>query len=127
MPSLPTSVLIAGALLVPATSLAAPTPSPFVIALVRDDGVMLPIASQDRGRWRAPWPGPAKEAEVPVRLEDCPLAWWGLPSTPREWVLHVPGESPRAVTADRVTWVRSYCRQQVALHSRDATRPLLRA
>ena len=119
--------LIAGALLAPATPLAAPQPPPFVIALVRDDGVMLPIAAHDRGRWRAPWPAPAKEAEVPVRIEDCPLAWWGLPAAPREWILHVRGETPRTVTADRVTWVRSYCRQQVALHSPEATRPLLRA
>ncbi len=120
------SVLIAGALLAPAVPLAAPNPPPFVVALVRDDGVMLPIASHDRGRWRMPWPAPAKEAEVPVRVEDCPLAWWGLPAAPREWTLHVPGEAPRTVTADRMTWVRTYCRQQVALHSRDATRPLLR-
>jgi len=121
------SILIAAALLAPAAPLAAPQPPPFVLALVRDDGVMIPIASHDRGRWRTPWPGPAKEAEVPVRLEDCPLAWWGLPSAPRAWTLHVPGETPRTVSADRMTWIRSYCRQQVALHSRDATRPLLRA
>jgi len=124
---LPPWLVIAAALLAPAVPLAGPQPPPFVIALVRDDGVMLPIASQDGRRWRAPWPGPAKEAEVPVRLEDCPLAWWGVPTAPREWTLHVPGETPRTVTADRVTWVRSYCRQQVALHSREATRPLLRA
>ena len=67
------------ALLAPALPLAAPNAAPFLLALVRDDGVMLPIASHDRGRWRMPWPLPAKEADVPVRLEDCPLAWWGLP------------------------------------------------
>jgi len=30
------------------------------------------------------------------------------------------------VTVDGVTWILSYCRQQVVLHSRAATRPLLR-
>jgi hypothetical protein len=126
MRPLPSRLVLAAALLAPGAARAAPPPPPFVIALVRDDGVMLPIAAQDRRRWRAPWPGPAREAEVPVRLDDCPLAWWGVPAAPRDWTLHVPGEAPRAVTADRMTWVRSYCRQQVALHSRDATRPLLR-
>ena len=126
MRSLPWCVLIAAASLAPAVPLAAPNAAPFVVALVRDDGVMLPIASHDGGRWRMPWPAPAKEAEVPVRLEDCPLAWWGLPAAPRAWTLYVPGDAPRTIAADRPTWVRSYCRQQVALHSREATRPLLR-
>ncbi len=120
------SWLTAAALLASCALLTAAAPTPFVVALVRDDGVMLPVATHDRGRWRMPWPGPAKEADVPVRLEDCPLAWWGLPTAPVAWTLHVPGESPRSVTVDRPTWVRSYCRQQVALHSRAATRPLLR-
>lgn len=123
---LPSFLLITGALLAPVAPLAAPQSDAFVLALVRDDGVMLPVAAHDRGRWRMPWPGPAKEAEVPVRIEDCPLAWWGLATPPREWTLLVPGESPRTVTADRMTWVRSYCRQQVVLHSRASTRPLLR-
>ena len=123
---LPSFLLIVAAILAPAAPLAASQSDAFLVALVRDDGVMLPVAAHDRGRWRMPWPGPAKEAEVPVRLEDCPLAWWGLATPPREWTLLVPGESPRAVTADRLTWVRSYCKQQVVLHSRASTRPLLR-
>jgi hypothetical protein len=118
--------VMAVALLGPQAAAAPPRAAPFLLALVRDDGVMLPIAAHDRGRWRMPWPLPAKEADVPVRLEDCPLAWWGLPQAPREWTLHVPGESPRPITADRMTWVQSYCKQQVAIHSRDGTRPLLR-
>lgn len=126
MPGLP-SIVVLAALLAPVVMVAAAPSDAFLLAIVRDDGVMLPVAAFDRGRWRTPWPGPVKEAEVPVKVEDCPLAWWGLPTPPREWTLHVPGESPRAITADTVTWVLSYCQQQVALHSRAATRPLLRA
>ncbi|BCS33960.1 hypothetical protein TBR22_A31880 [Luteitalea sp. TBR-22] len=105
---------------------AAQAPSTFTVAVVRDDGIVLPVATHDRGRWRTPWPGPAKEAEVPVRLEDCPLAWWGLPSAPTAWTLFVPGETPRTFRMDRITWVPWYCQQQVVLHSRAAARPLLR-
>ncbi len=126
MRGLPSFLVIAAAWLAPVALGAAPPSDAFVLAVVRDDGVMLPVATHDRGRWRTPWPGPAKEAEVPVRIEDCPLAWWGLPTPPREWTLHAPGESPRQVTVDGVTWVLSYCRQQVVLHSRAATRALLR-
>ncbi len=102
MRGLPSFLVIAAVWLAPVVVDTAPLlPSDaFVLAVVRDDGVMLPVATHDRGRWRTPWPGPAKEAEVPVRFEDCPLAWWGLPAPPREWTLHVPGESPRQVTAD---------------------------
>jgi hypothetical protein len=120
-----TSLLVLAALLAPAASLSGSS-SPFAVAIVRDDGVMLPVATFDRGRWRTPWPGPARQAEVPVRVEDCPLAWWGLPAAPRDWTLHVAGESPRRITHDGVTWVLTHCQQQVALHSRGARRALLR-
>ena len=102
-------------------------PSPFVVAIVRDDGIVLPVAAFNDGRWRMPWPGPAREAEVPVRLEDCPLAWWGLPSRPTHWTLHTRDSAPRLIDVDRVTWVLSHCYQQVALHSRTAVREVLRA
>lgn len=126
MPGLPWILVLVASLLAPVVWLSAAPSDAFVLAIVRDDGVILPVATHDRGRWRMPWPGPAKEAEVPVRVADCPLAWWGLPQAPREWTLHVAGESPRAFTPDSTTWVQSYCRQQVVLHSRAATRPLLR-
>jgi hypothetical protein len=100
--------------------------SAFTVAVVRDDGVVLPVATHDRGRWRTPWPGPAKEAEVPVRVEDCPLAWWGLPSAPTTWTLLAPNETPRPIRLDRITWVPWYCQQQVVLHSREAARGLMR-
>jgi hypothetical protein len=126
MPGLPSIFVLAASLMAPVVLLAAAPSDAFVLAIVRDDGVMLPVATHDRGRWRMPWPGPAKEAEVPVKVTDCPLAWWGLPTAPGEWTLHVPGESPRSITPDSTTWVQTYCRQQVVLHSRAATRPLLR-
>jgi hypothetical protein len=62
-----------------------------------------------------------------VRLEDCPLAWWGLPRRPSHWLLHAPGTDPRLIEVDRVTWVLNHCHQQVALHSRTAVREVLRA
>ena len=79
----PAFVLVAVVLASIGTGLAR-QPEAFVVAIVRDDGLVLPIATHDRGRWRTPWPGPTKEAEVPVRLDDCPLAWWGLAAAPRQ-------------------------------------------
>ena len=119
-------VVCAAVVMAPVVLATAGRSDAFVIAIVRDDGVMLPAAAFDRGRWRMPWPGPAKEAIVPVTLGDCPLAWWGLPEAPRSWTLYAADASPTVISADAVTWVQSYCKQQVALHSRAATRPFLR-
>lgn len=102
-------------------------PPPFSVAVVRDDGVLIPVSTHDRGRWRMPWPGPQKEAEVPVRIEDCPRAWWGLREAPRVWTLHAADEPPRPITVDRPIWIASYCQQQVALASRQAARSWWRA
>lgn len=119
-------VVFAIVLLAPVVLAMARPSDAFVIAIVRDDGVMVPVAVQDRGQWRGPWPGPVKEAVVPLTLDDCPRAWWGGRETPREWTLHVPDASPRVIKTDAITWVQSYCKQQVALHSRAAMRPSLR-
>lgn len=124
MPRRLTLLVLLGALVVPPSVVHAQ--APFTVAVVRDDGVVLPVATHDRGRWRTPWPTPAKEAEVPVRIDDCPLAWWGLPSAPTDWTLLAAGEIPRRIRMDRVTWVPWYCQQQVVLHSREATRGLMR-
>jgi hypothetical protein len=101
-------------------------PEAFIVAIVRDDGLVLPVATLDRGRWRTPWPSPVKEAEVPVRLDDCPLAWWGLAAPPRQWTLYTSDASPRPFTVDRATWVPTYCQQQVVLQSRAARREPMR-
>lgn len=121
-----TPMLLIAATLLSGLQGAASSPDPFILAVVRDDGVILPVAAHDRGRWRTPWPGPAKVAEVPVRLDDCPLAWWGLDAPPTTWTLHAGGEASREIHTDGLTWVPSYCRQQVVVFSRQATRALPR-
>jgi hypothetical protein len=126
MRGLSSFVSCAIALMAPVVLATAGPSDAFVIAVVRDDGVIVPAAAHDRGRWRMPWPGPVKEAVVPVTIDDCPLAWWGLAAAPREWTLYAPDASPTAIAPEKMTWVPSYCKQQVALHSRAATRPLLR-
>lgn len=98
----------------------------FVLAIVRDDGLVRPVAVHRAGRWRSPWPGPASEADVPVRLEDCPLAWWGLETPPASWTLHAPGSPPRPLPIDGVAWVPTYCQQQVLLRSRAGVRDPVR-
>lgn len=100
----------------------------FVVAVVRDDGLIRPIASVDRGRWRAPWPRPARRVDVPIRLRDVPRSWWGGVPFSSTWRLY-PLEATsgmRTITIDGVTWVPAYCQQQIMLTSRDAVPETLR-
>jgi len=112
--------------LTPGAVRAAPGPDTFLLAIVRDDGLVRPVAVHARGRWRSPWPAPVKEAEVPVRLEDCPLAWWGTDSPPLSWTLHTSEAAPQPLPIDGITWVPTYCQQQVVLRSRAGIRQPLR-
>jgi len=108
--------------LTPGDVFGAPGPDTFLLAIVRDDGLVRPVAVHARGRWRSPWPAPVKEADVPVRLDDCPLAWWGTEQPPAAWTLHTSDAPPQPLPIDGITWVPTYCQQQVVLHSRAGIR-----
>ena len=53
-----------------------------VLAVVRDDGILLPFAAFNGRKWSAPWPvlqrpfGPST-IELPVNLASVPRDWWG--------------------------------------------------
>ena len=48
-----------------------------VLAIVRQDGLLVPFAAVDGDRWLAPWPGGLRGLDVPVTLDAIPKAWWG--------------------------------------------------
>jgi hypothetical protein len=99
----------------------------FLVAVVRDDGLIRPMAAVDRGRWRESWPKAAKQVEVPIRLRDVPRRWWGgVPFTDRWRLVSDQDGAERAITIDGITWVPSYCQQQLMLTSADAVRDMLR-
>lgn len=99
----------------------------FLVGVVRDDGLIRPVAAVDKGRWRESWPKAARQVEVPIRLRDVPRRWWGgVPFTDRWRLVSDQDEAERAITIDGITWVPSYCQQQVMLTSADAVRDTLR-
>jgi hypothetical protein len=57
-------------------------PYPLVLAVVRNDGILLPFAAFNGRKWSAPWPslqrnfGPTT-IELPVNLASVPREWWG--------------------------------------------------
>ena len=80
---------------------------PTFIAIVREDGGLVPIAIFDGREWWNRWPwseedGPASKVPVPESLDAIPADW--LPPAirlPREWTLHLLDGGRRKIQIDR--------------------------
>ena len=61
-----------------------------VLAVVRNDGILLPFAAFNGRKWSAPWPAlqpfGSSTIEIPVNLASVPRDWWGG-EEPRGWQL----------------------------------------
>jgi hypothetical protein len=66
--------------------------APFVLGVLRRDGIVLPFASYDGRRWQAPWPGDPKFAELPISLESIDRDWWGRAAPPQSMTLWADGK-----------------------------------
>ena len=82
---------------------AARTSDHLVLAVVRNDGILLPFAAFKGRKWSAPWPilqrrfGPYT-IELPVNLASVPRDWWGG-EEPGNWQLWPRNaEKPRPLT-----------------------------
>jgi hypothetical protein len=72
-----------------------------VLAVVRNDGILLPFAAFNGRKWSAPWPflqrrfGPTT-IEIPVNLASVPLEWWGgeRPGDWRLWPMNATSSRP---------------------------------
>jgi hypothetical protein len=45
-------------------------------AVLRRDGIIVPFASYDAGRWSNRWPEPGRRIDIPISLEATPKSWW---------------------------------------------------
>src|SRR5262245_1351776 len=59
-----------------------PDPDHLVLAVVRNDGILLPFAAFNGRKWSAPWPFLHRNfgsttIELPVNLASVPRDWWG--------------------------------------------------
>ena len=50
--------------------------SPFLLSVLRRDGVVIPFAAFDGRRWSKRWPD-RLPVERPISLRDIPSSWWG--------------------------------------------------
>ena len=54
-------------------------------AVLRGDGILIPIATRSGTRWTHTWPVPIKAADVPLGLDGIPKRWWGKPGAVTTW------------------------------------------
>lgn len=90
--------------------------APFVIAVLRPDGLVTPFAAFDR-RWRAPWPDTVFREALPITLSDVPDKWWGIDTPPTKMTLWRNGERGEEVTLLAPTMAKPMCLPRLALKS----------
>ncbi len=91
----------------PGVQPSASRPDHLVLAVVRNDGVLLPFAAYNGRKWSAPWPTlqPGLAPELPVNFESVPRDWWGG-EAPGPWQLWTPpADKPRSLTLSSLVMV----------------------
>lgn len=95
----------------PAVSVAAQSapPSRLVLAVVRNDGILLPFAAFIGRKWSTPWPALGRfntAIELPGSVASVPRDWWGG-EDPGPWQLWTPNaETSRPLTLSSLTILR---------------------
>ena len=103
-----------------AAASAPPAPKPqsaFAVAMLRRDGVLVPFAVHDRGRWSAPWPAPGYRLEAPLTFEAIQRRWWGPISPATTWIAWPTGQDPRAVHVRAPVVIPAHCLSTVGLQT----------
>jgi hypothetical protein len=88
--------------------------APFLLAVLRQDGVLVPFASYD-GRWRNTWPTPRASVDVPITFEDVPRRWWPDGQPRADWTLWRPDGSAQALRVRSPAWFVAQCQGNVGL------------
>ncbi len=89
----------------------------FVLAIVRPDGRLVPIAAYDAGRWQHAWPEPDENRRDAVTFENIPSIWRKRGEhVPRTWKVW-PASAAKPMTAHvkGAERVDTHCLSQPAL------------
>ena len=101
---------------------AAYTPA-VTIAVLRGDGVLVPIVTRTGSKWTNTWPVPLKAADVPLGLDGIPKRWWGKPGATTTWHAWQIDGATSEVAVERPTWYLAHCQQGVGLKTSLTARP----
>ena len=95
------------------------------IAVMRGDGILVPIITRDGGKWTNSWPIPAKSQEVPLGLDAIPRRWWGKPGATTTWHAWQIDGVTSEVAVQGPTWYLAHCQQGLGLKTSLTARPPL--
>jgi hypothetical protein len=101
---------------------AADTPA-VTIAVLRGDGILIPIATRQGSKWAQTWPVPVKAADVPLGLDGIPKRWWGKPGATTKWHAWQIDGTTSDVAVERPTWYLAHCQQGIGLKTALTARP----
>ena len=101
---------------------AAYTPA-VTIAVLRGDGVLVPIVTRTGSKWTNTWPVPLKAADVPLGLDGIPKRWWGKPGPTPTWHAWQIDGVTSEVAVERPSWYLAHCQQGVGLKTSLTARP----
>jgi len=98
--------------------------SPFTLAILRQDGIIIPFASWTGKAWENPWPVPEKEVDTPITFGEIPRQWWSKAVGPLErWIVWQVDGTTTPVKVASPTWFPAHCLQGLGLRT---TLPLRR-
>lgn len=89
----------------------------FTIAVLRRDGVIIPILSYGLRGWVNPWPAPGRRPDVPIRVEDTPGGWWAEKRPIAEWTAWPMRGERRTIRVKSPTNLMVECQPQIGLET----------
>jgi hypothetical protein len=91
--------------------------APFLIGVLRRDGVVSPFAAFDGKDWDIPWPDDLRWKELPIGLESVPSKWWGKAGALKQMTAWIDGVSRGPIRLVQPTMVQLMCGPQLGLTS----------
>lgn len=99
----------------PAGTMEEQTP-PFMLAVLRRDGIAVPFAAFSGRRWSSRWPDRVP-LEIPISLDSLPDRWWGVEPPPRRLRLWKDGAAAGDVTLTAPVITTLMCEARLAVRT----------
>ena len=112
------SALVAAVALAAAAAFAAPAPERYAFGVLRPDGILVPFASYDNGKWGSNWPLGLVGVEIPIGMADVPARWFGPPGAEgpwKAWINGATGSRERDLALVKPVQIPIFCMPRLAI------------
>jgi hypothetical protein len=101
----------------PLTSADMDNGAPFLVAVLRRDGTVIPFATFDGKEWKRPWPEDVRYMDVPIDLANVPRGWWGKSGPVAQLTAWLNGVNRGPVRLARPAMLRLMCAMRIGVRS----------